>query len=61
MTRWQRAPGSRPLGIAEIAILLLGATTGWLILLTIRLNKIHWGPFAAFLTLVLGSSVVNFP
>lgn len=46
--------------ITEVAVLLLGVTLGWLVLFAVRRNKVQWGAFASFLTLVLGTGLLKF-
>ena len=48
------------MNVTEVAVLLMGVTLGWLILFAVRRNRVHWGAFATFLTIVLGSGFVKF-
>lgn len=46
--------------ITELAILLMGVALGWLILFAVRRNRVQWGAFATFLTVILGSGLLKF-
>lgn len=48
------------MAIAEVGILLLGVALGWFLLFAVRRNRVHWGAFGTFLSVILGSTLVKF-
>lgn len=46
--------------VTEVAILLMGVVLGWLLMFAVRRYQVHWGAFATFLSVILGSAFLEF-
>lgn len=46
--------------INQIGVLLLGAVFGWLAIFAVRRNRVQWGAFAAFATVIFGVGMLGF-
>jgi hypothetical protein len=46
--------------IGQIAVLLLGVALGWFLLFAVRRNRVHWGAFATFMSVILGTTLMKF-